>query len=155
MKQVVFVLFLLPVLSHSQTLSPEVVGSSGDYYSASPGQLSWTLGELSIETYNGSSNQLTQGFHQPENGVVSINQFDDVLQINAYPNPFKTILTIESKSENIRISVYDALGNIVLNDSIIDPGPKQLDFTTLESGIYLLKFSDNSGILATTKVQKF
>jgi len=49
----------------SQTLSPEVNASAGDYYTNANGSLSVTIGETVIETFIGTSAILTQGFQQP------------------------------------------------------------------------------------------
>ena len=55
----------------SQTLSPEVNASAGDYYTNSSGSLSVTIGETVIETYFGANGILTQGFQQPFLAPVS------------------------------------------------------------------------------------
>jgi len=56
---------LLSFAVAAQSLSPEVIASSGDYYENANASLSWTLGEIATETYSGGSNILTQGFQQP------------------------------------------------------------------------------------------
>lgn len=49
----------------SQSLSPEVISSSGDHFQNAGGSISWTLGETVTETFTGASIVLTQGFQQP------------------------------------------------------------------------------------------
>ena len=56
---------LLSFAVTAQSLSPEVIASSGDYYENANASLSWTLGEISTETYSAGGNILTQGFQQP------------------------------------------------------------------------------------------
>ncbi|MBC8488731.1 MAG: hypothetical protein H8D45_22130 [Bacteroidetes bacterium] len=56
---------LLSFAVAAQSLSPEVIASSGDYYENANASLSWTLGEIATETYSNASNILTQGFQQP------------------------------------------------------------------------------------------
>lgn len=48
-----------------QTLTPEVISSSGGYFENTNASLSWTLGETVTETFSGTNVILTQGFHQP------------------------------------------------------------------------------------------
>ncbi len=56
---------LLPFFLSAQSVSPQVVASSGDYYQGTNASLSWTLGEIATETYSNGSIILTQGFQQP------------------------------------------------------------------------------------------
>ena len=57
-----------------QSVSPEVIASSGNYYEAANASLSWTLGEVAVETYSSGGITLTQGFQQPVSlSVHSIN----------------------------------------------------------------------------------
>src|SRR5210317_1604377 len=55
----------------SQTLSPEVNASGGDYHTNANGSLSITIGETVIETFVGANSILTQGFQQPFLAPVS------------------------------------------------------------------------------------
>jgi len=48
----------------AQTVSPEVISTSGDYFSNASASLSWTLGELATETLTAGNITLTQGFQQ-------------------------------------------------------------------------------------------
>ncbi|MFU8843753.1 MAG: hypothetical protein ACNA7V_08100 [Bacteroidales bacterium] len=48
-----------------QTLTPEVISSSGGYFESTNASVSWTLGETVTETFTGTSFILTQGFQQP------------------------------------------------------------------------------------------
>ena len=61
---------LLAICLSGQSLTPEVVSSSGDYFEGANASLSWTLGELATETFDNGNNILTQGFQQtwPESG---------------------------------------------------------------------------------------
>jgi hypothetical protein len=65
MKKLIVILFMLiPGLISAQTISPEVIASSGNYFSNSAGSLSWSFGEPIIKTFDKSEAALTQGFHQ-------------------------------------------------------------------------------------------
>ena len=105
----------------SQTISMDVIGNNGMYVSNSSGSMSWTLGEVTIDTYKSSSNFLTQGFHQPENERIvtppfvdffipegfspnqdSINDFFVIRGINMYP---KNSITIYNR---LGVKIYEA-----------------------------------------------
>ena len=75
MKKLYVILFFFTAAgAFSQSLSPMVISSAGDYSAGTMVSLSWTLGELVTETLNNGSYTLTQGFQQPIDGVtLSIN----------------------------------------------------------------------------------
>ena len=56
---------LVPILINAQSVSPEVISSSGDYFEGPNASLSWTLGEIATETFTSGNIILTQGFQQP------------------------------------------------------------------------------------------
>ncbi len=56
-------LVLLSFMSFGQSLSMEVIGSSGSYFEATNGNLHWTVGEIMTERFE-NDQILTQGFHQ-------------------------------------------------------------------------------------------
>ncbi|MFC2176342.1 hypothetical protein ACFLR1_05175, partial [Bacteroidota bacterium] len=57
---------LAPVVGMSQSISPEVIASAGGHFDNGTTQLSWTLGEVAIDTYDNGTNIITQGFHQTQ-----------------------------------------------------------------------------------------
>lgn len=67
MKKIIISLtiILIPFFIAAQSVSPEVISSSGDYYEGVNASLSWTLGEIATETFTAGNVILTQGFQQP------------------------------------------------------------------------------------------
>ncbi len=67
MKKIFGFLFtiLVPLFISAQSVSPQVISSSGDYYEGVNASLSWTLGEIATETFTAGNVILTQGFQQP------------------------------------------------------------------------------------------
>jgi hypothetical protein len=56
-----------------------------------------------------------------------------------YPNPTTQYLIIElEKNVNAELMVYDITGKLVLKDKLIDQQSKELDFSFLTQGNYLL-----------------
>jgi len=86
-KGIVLVLFAI-VISPLYAQRSEVIASGSDYFKTNTGSISWTLGELSIETYSSQNKILTQGFQQTfiKNAVTGITETVD-LGIEVYPNP--------------------------------------------------------------------
>lgn len=67
------IFFFLLIISHAQSIERDVVSTSGDYFEGTNASLSWTLGEISTETYSAAGVTLTQGFHQPSIFIHGIN----------------------------------------------------------------------------------
>jgi hypothetical protein len=138
MKKGLLILLCLPILGFGQVTSPSVVSSSGDSYSNGNVIMDYTLGEIVVETHTNSTTILTQGFHQEilkiTTEVVNID-----IKTKVYPNPTTNFLIVElEKNVNADILVYDINGKIVIKDRLNNEQQKQLDFSFLKQGNYLL-----------------
>ena len=105
----------------AQSISPEVIASSGEHFEAGNAQLSWTIGEPMIETYTAGSNMLTQGFHQTELMITSIEEENTPnLQVDVYPNPVRENVNIDLKGneEELQMDLYDMKGKQLINKQI-------------------------------------
>ena len=126
------------MIGFGQILSPSVVSSSGASYSNGGVIMDFTLGEIVIETFSNNANILTQGFHQ---GIIKIvlSVSDIDIKTKIYPNPTTNFIIIElEKNVNADILVYDINGKIVIKDKLNEEQKKQLDFSFLTQGNYLL-----------------
>ncbi|MBU0488713.1 MAG: hypothetical protein KKD31_12260, partial [Bacteroidetes bacterium] len=89
----------LPIFSFGQMLSPEVVATSGDYYSSPYLTLSVTIGEPVSETVSNDEHTLNQGFQQ---GDYTVNQVEETGNspgnIRVFPNPASDFLNIVIES---------------------------------------------------------
>ena len=138
MKKLLLILFCLPMIGFGQILSPSVVSSSGASYSNGGVIMDFTLGEIVIETFSNNANILTQGFHQ---GIIKIvlSVSDIDIKTKIYPNPTTNFIIIElEKNVNAELLVYDINGKIVIKDKLNEEQKKQLDFSFLNQGNYLL-----------------
>jgi len=83
-------------------------------------------------------------------GTVLSNSKNRIEGFNLYPNPsFSGFINISSKTNaTMEIAVYDMLGKRVINKILND---KRLDVSYLNTGIYILKVSQNEA-LATKKL---
>lgn len=156
MKSLLLIGCFTAIYSFGQSLTPEVVGTAGDHFTNGSAQLSWTVGEVAIETYTQSSNQLTQGFHQYVDPTLTIQEMDEQLQITAYPNPFSNNLTVsvETINQAHNIIIQNSLGQEVLSASIDPQQQNQFDTSALAAGMYYVFLISNDGIIQTIKVQK-
>lgn len=103
-----------------QSLEPDVISSSGDYFKIQSGSITWTLGEIATETYNSGNIILTQGFQQTwqESGYS--------LMIKVWlEGPF---------SGNVMTTDLNGLGDFPLNQPYSDP---PWNYTGTESILFI------------------
>ncbi len=159
-----FLIFISPGKKiFSQSISPEVISSAGDYFINGSNALSWTLGEPAIGTYSNTNNFLTQGFQQSYYSVTSLaeNKLEQI-HINVFPNPVGDYLNIsikpEGKNSNGVIELFDEKGNLILNEKIHQPifnDRYLVSLGKLPVAFYLLKISfPEKNIFNAYKIQK-
>lgn len=72
-------------------------------------------------------------------------------EVRLYPNPVSTNLTIEkSEFSTLKYRIYNPLGQVVLQGPINAP-IQTIDVSTLEKGLYFMRFTDGQ----TVTVEKF
>jgi len=115
----VFAAALLSLGMSAQSLTPQVIASTGGFSSNANGSLSYTVGEMTmVQTFSANNNILTQGFQQPNDvsvGLLDITQ-DDFGSFVVYPNPAvdNTYLAFQMpEAGRVTISLYDMLGQKV------------------------------------------
>ncbi|WP_347372999.1 T9SS type A sorting domain-containing protein [Aequorivita sp. Q41] len=159
MKKPIYLLLIALItlsMTHAQSISQEVIASSGATISGASNTLSFTAGEAIIgERSNGES--LGQGFWLGaiEGVVLSNEDFTFEVQTTVYPNPVTDYLTISFKdmtSESFGITVYDLNGRQVHQKKHADGTSNAiLDFNGFSSGTYILNIEQ----LATKKSKSF
>ena len=102
--------------------------------------MDFSIGELAVQTLQ-NNEILTQGFHQGDLKVTTA-VFNLGIKTKIYPNPTTTFIIVElEKNVNADILVYDINGKIVIEDKLNDENQKQLDFSFLKQGNYLLNIN--------------
>lgn len=130
----------------AQSVTPEVIATSGGYFTSVNAQLSWTLGEPVVDTWSNVSNTLTQGFQQNSYYLSGIEELSTNLLVTAYPNPSVGMV-------NIRINgaAHDYIQAILINASGATIGQLTLtginqcsfDLAPYASGAYTISILDN------------
>ena len=124
--------------ARAQSVTPSVVNASGGYFTAGGTQLSYSLGEVAIQTFTANSKILTQGVLQPEAINTGIkNQIIPQSSISIYPNPFssKVWVKIDPPIENGRVIIYSMNGDKVYENNF---DPDGFELSVLKPGIYML-----------------
>lgn len=146
------------MLGMAQSISPEVIASAGEHFDNGTTQLSWTLGEVVIDTYDNGTNILTQGFHQTQLTVTSVEESLSDVRMNMYPNPTSEFLNIElgNNENDINLQLFDMSGKLVHKDVINAYDTKYvLPMQSVATGNYLVQMQSVDGKMNTThKVMK-
>ena len=120
-----------------QVTTPTLITNSGGTFSNSSVIMDFSIRELAVQTLQ-NNEILTQGFHQGDLKVTTA-IFNLGIKTKIYPNPTTKFIIIElEKNVNADILVYDINGKIVIEDKLNDENQKQLDFSFLKQGNYLL-----------------
>lgn len=153
-----FVLIVAGQMTFSQSIEPQVIGSTGGYYVATNATLSNTVGEVVIETVSSTNSIITQGFQQPESSGVGIVEMPGKIQMNVYPNPTFDQITIALKlhDQDFRVSLFDSQGKLVIQDRILrNTNNQTMDVSRLAAGTYVLRVtSQDQKHAATMNIQK-
>ncbi len=121
---VILSVFIISSTCKSQTLKQNVYSSAGGFYSGNNIMLSWTTGEVIIDTYTSNIYALTQGFHQPSE-VTSIVETDDVDFFNGFSpngdgiNDYWKIPVLYKNPLN-RVTIINRWGSVVWKNDNYD-----------------------------------
>jgi hypothetical protein len=122
----------------SQTISKQVVGTSGNTLSNSNLKVSWTIGEPVVGLMTAGGNQLGNGYH-PSLNVQALSVEESLLdvQIRVYPNPTSEMLYVSHPELNsFFIQISDLNGKLIYSNTIYKEEP--LDVSNYSQGMYLV-----------------
>ena len=162
MKRVIlFILVIITSISvNAQDISSSVVASAGGSAETSNFIVSWTLGEVAIETLESSSITLTQGFQQGYFEITSIDEsITGNITLKVYPNPAAEFIWVAMETVDIKVAtieIFDIDGKRVYNQKwhLID-GEKQILLNGFSASQYILRVSDETGkVLQNLKLIK-
>jgi len=138
------------VITHAQSVSPEVIATSGQQFQNGQLQLEWTLGEVVTETESNGNAVLTQGFHQPEIKITGLEDLSPDWAMSVFPNPTSGLLNVqfEPQTETLQFSIIDLGGKQVLSSR--SSQSFQLHLEQLAPGSYFLNVRSQNGSLRKT-----
>jgi hypothetical protein len=94
--------------------------------------------------------RLTQSVTCATSGISTI----EASRITMYPNPVRdeVHLSLPSSFEGGQIDIYNLIGSKVYSQSV--DKEKDLDLSSLETGLYIARISENGKVVATRKFTK-
>jgi hypothetical protein len=135
------------------------ISSTGGNASGSGGSVSFTAGQVTYNTYSGTTGSVAQGVQQPyEISVVTAveNTESITLGYKVYPNPTSGVLILTAKlsdTGNSRFRLYD-LNGILLQDMLIESDLTEIDVQFLSPGIYFLSVIQDNQEVKVFKIIK-
>lgn len=118
----------------------QVVSTGGDYMENTTGSISFTIGEMVIETLDNETNCLTQGFQQTILDVYTFNEKPtDELNITIYPNPTRDYIKVKTDSnESLKYQLCNMNGELMRQGDIREK-ESSISFLEYKPAIYLLR----------------
>lgn len=133
-------LMMFTVVLQAQQLTPTVLSSSG----LSFGTNSFTIGEVMTQSFAESDVVLTQGFHQPEENSVAVQEYDESIAIEIYPNPVRNVLTISMPTiDQAEVKLFDATGKLVMVREV--KHSDTIDMSIFSRGLYIIHLFESDG----------
>jgi len=130
----------------AQSLTPQVVSSSGGFGTSENASLSWTTGETAIMTLG--DGQLAQGFQQSHYLITSLDEATPLLSgLKVYPNPAGDVLKLESVEgthTTMKLLLSDMNGKVLQRQTTTDQDV-QMNLSNLRSGSYILSIDMDNG----------
>lgn len=140
------------------TNAQQVISSSGSTLKNSTGSLSFTVGELVIDTKNAGATTITQGFHQTKLTITAMNVLrEQNFSISAFPNPTNDFVNLKIEKGEIRdveFILFDLQGKVLSNRKI-EGTNTEVSFSGYNSGNYFLKVMQNGKEIQTFKIVKY
>lgn len=158
LRTTIALLFLFPVFASAQidTVGQYVMGAAGGHGDDGTYAMSFTIGEPIIATIGANATFLTQGFHQDNLIVSTLDELIPLdLNISAYPNPAGSFINLDSDGlEGIQISLRDLRGREMIHMESHE-SVTRIDLDRIPNATYLLFVLDeDGGFLKSFKVQK-
>lgn len=138
--QVFSLLFCLSPFIQGQSLSTNVLASSGNEVAGDEFSLSWTIGENFVETLEITEGIQTLGFHQTYFFTEQLLPETET-SMWLFPNPVRNTLNIQSGENvgNANLQVFSITGELVFERKIQMENHYALNLSFLKGGSYQLR----------------
>ena len=126
--------------------SPTLISSAGETLIKNNYNLSFSLGEIAIETLMQPDIILTQGFHQENYQISDLDELSDMHTITIYPNPTQDFIYINCNTEQlVDLIIKDIKGSTIF--SLLDTHgatTQNIYLTPFSQGVYFLEVRLNN-----------
>lgn len=147
-----FITLLLGFTAIAQQSTSQVFASGGKHLANTYAQVSFTFGEPLTATLTNNPNSIaTQGFHQTNLTVSSVDDVSNTFTFNYYPIPVTTHLIISSSNYNQTavVKIYDANAKLIVAQTF--ENKSQVDLSQVASGNYFVTIENNENQLLSKR----
>jgi len=122
----------------------ETIPATGGNATSIGGSVSYTVGQVTYNTFSGTNGTIAQGVQQPYeiSVVTAIRNTEEInLECLVYPNPTSGLVKLVLKSpdyENMRFRLFDING-VILHDKKVESMETEISMENLSSSVYFLK----------------
>ena len=145
MKILIILMLLLFIDFNLQ--AQQVFASSGKDVNNSNIKISYTIGEPLVSKMSNSTISLSNGFQNSTNLIITGLSDNFILQHDflVFPNPVKSILVIENRSNrsNLSYKMYTFAGKEVVISNFNNQYQQLIDMNNIPVGLYVLEIVDN------------
>ena len=135
---------LVTTIGYSQSISKQVVGTSGKTLTNSNLKLSYTVGEPVVGLMTAGGNQLGNGYY-PALNLQALSVEDNVLdvQLKVYPNPtLQSLYVTHPEMNSFGITIVDLNGKQLYQGTINKDEP--LDVSNYTQGMYMVTIENTA-----------
>jgi len=126
-------------------------GDNSSHFENNPNLTSICIDDFNNTTLkNEITNQAGSSITFTDNCSTLSNEKFSTLNFSIFPNPTENNLTIESKTEILKIEIYNNIGEFILEKKY----GKKINISNLSQGIYLIKIIGKNGRIETKKILK-
>ena len=112
-------------------------------------RITYANGTIVSYNYDANGNRISEII----TGGTGIMQINDNAEVSLYPNPVKKDLFVKTPSEKSTINIYSLQGSLLKSIPAYQ-SYEQIDVSTLQSGVYLVKISSSDGKVYAGKFVK-
>ncbi len=140
----------------AQSVSPNLIATSGTSFNDGTSQLDWTMGEPVTVTFAVGSDMLTQGFQQPNLLATSINNVETDYSVLVFPNPSIDFIQLQfhNLKQILTIDLFSSDGKLLQSKEVNTVSELQIDMSKYAAGTYLLSVKDSNSKIKTYQVIK-
>ena len=112
-------------------------------------RVTYANGTIVSYNYDANGNRISEII----TGSTGIMQINDNAEVSLYPNPVKKDLFVKTPSEKSVINIYSLQGSLLKSIPAYQSN-EQIEVSTLQSGVYLVKISGSDGKVYAGKFVK-
>ena len=147
-----YVILLIPLIS---SYGQNSINTTGGNINSNGINLSYSIGQLKINTIGSSSSTLNLDFIQGVQYAFNIYDCSRLasIELSVYPNPSSKIVYIKTIDEpKLKLTIFDIAGRLIYEQTL--EGSTTVDVENYSNGTYIFAFYGFCGLIKSFKVLK-